>query len=250
MKEKEVKVYQLDESLDIVKNLRKSFFYFLRVNNVKDFENDLVLINLFSDEYILAHETEKLFFNYVTSRYGVFKFSELDNINPLFEPDNPVYISRYYFLTKNNTIYYVNSYSGIFKENIIYKPLLLNFSTKHTKNNVNKRDVYKIINILEENKDVANTFLDQNVDDKDLEKFIKAFGPRSIKKALNSVAKENEINAEFLKSYITNVRDMVQLAIEIVEKNNESLNAVKGLVSTSEEFTKILVDKYNIMSLF
>lgn len=249
MKEKEVKVYQLDESLDIVKNLRKSFFYVLRVNNVKDFENDLVLINLFSDEYILAHETEKLFFNYVTSRYGVFKFSELDNINPLFEPDNPVYISRYYFLTKNNTIYYVNSYSGIFKENIIYKPLLLNFSTKHTKNNVNKRDVYKIINILEENKDVANTFLDQNVDDKDLEKFIKAFGPRSIKKALNSVAKENEINAEFLKSYITNVRDMVQLAIEIVEKN-ESLNAVKGLVSTSEEFTKILVDKYNIMSLF
>lgn len=250
MTEKEVKVYQLDESLDIVKNLRKSFFYVLRVNNVKDFENDLVLINLFSDEYILAHETEKLFFNYVTSRYGVFKFSELDNINPLFEPDNPVYISRYYFLTKNNTIYYVNSYSGIFKENIIYKPLLLNFSTKHTKNNVNKRDVYKIINILEENKDVANTFLDQNVDDKDLEKFIKAFGPRSIKKALNSVAKENEINAEFLKSYITNVRDMVQLAIEIVEKNNESLNAVKGLVSTSEEFTKILVDKYNIMSLF
>lgn len=249
MKEKEVKVYQLDESLDIVKNLRKSFFYVLRVNNVKDFENDLVLINLFSDEYILAHETEKLFFNYVTSRYGVFKFSELDNINPLFEPDNPVYISRYYFLTKNNTIYYVNSYSGIFKENIIYKPLLLNFSTKHTKNNVNKRDVYKIINILEENKDVANTFLDQNVDDKDLEKFIKAFGPRSIKKALNSVAKENEINAEFLKSYITNVRDMVQLAIEIVEKN-ESLSAVKGLVSTSEEFTKILVDKYNIMSLF
>lgn len=249
MKEKEVKVYQLDESLDIVKNLRKSFFYVLRVNNVKDFENDLVLINLFSDEYILAHETEKLFFNYVTSRYGVFKFSELDNINPLFEPDNPVYISRYYFLTKNNTIYYVNSYSGIFKENIIYKPLLLNFSTKHTKNNVNKRDVYKIINILEENKDVANTFLDQNVDDKDLEKFIKAFGPRSIKKALNSVAKENEINAEFLKSYITNVKDMVQLAIEIVEKN-ESLNAVKGLVSTSEEFTKILVDKYNIMSLF
>lgn len=249
MTEKEVKVYQLDESLDIVKNLRKSFFYVLRVNNVKDFENDLVLINLFSDEYILAHETEKLFFNYVTSRYGVFKFSELDNINPLFEPDNPVYISRYYFLTKNNTIYYVNSYSGIFKENIIYKPLLLNFSTKHTKNNVNKRDVYKIINILEENKDVANTFLDQNVDDKDLEKFIKAFGPRSIKKALNSVAKENEINAEFLKSYITNVRDMVQLAIEIVEKN-ESLNAVKGLVSTSEEFTKILVDKYNIMSLF
>lgn len=240
----------MDESLDIVKNLRKSFFYVLRVNNVKDFENDLVLINLFSDEYILAHETEKLFFNYVTSRYGVFKFSELDNINPLFEPDNPVYISRYYFLTKNNTIYYVNSYSGIFKENIIYKPLLLNFSTKHTKNNVNKRDVYKIINILEENKDVANTFLDQNVDDKDLEKFIKAFGPRSIKKALNSVAKENEINAEFLKSYITNVRDMVQLAIEIVEKNNESLNAVKGLVSTSEEFTKILVDKYNIMSLF
>lgn len=239
----------MDESLDIVKNLRKSFFYVLRVNNVKDFENDLVLINLFSDEYILAHETEKLFFNYVTSRYGVFKFSELDNINPLFEPDNPVYISRYYFLTKNNTIYYVNSYSGIFKENIIYKPLLLNFSTKHTKNNVNKRDVYKIINILEENKDVANTFLDQNVDDKDLEKFIKAFGPRSIKKALNSVAKENEINAEFLKSYITNVRDMVQLAIEIVEKN-ESLNAVKGLVSTSEEFTKILVDKYNIMSLF
>lgn len=249
MTEKEVKVYQLDESLDIVKNLRKSFFYVLRVNNVKDFENDLVLINLFSDEYILAHETEKLFFNYVTSRYGVFKFSELDNINPLFEPDNPVYISRYYFLTKNNTIYYVNSYSGIFKENIIYKPLLLNFSTKHTKNNVNKRDVYKIINILEENKDVANTFLDQNVDDKDLEKFIKAFGPRSIKKALNSVAKENEINAEFLKSYITNVKDMVQLAIEIVEKN-ESLNAVKGLVSTSEEFTKILVDKYNIMSLF
>lgn len=240
----------MDESLDIVKNLRKSFFYVLRVNNVKDFENDLVLINLFSDEYILAHETEKLFFNYVTSRYGVFKFSELDNINPLFEPDNPVYISRYYFLTKNNTIYYVNSYSGIFKENIIYKPLLLNFSTKHTKNNVNKRDVYKIINILEENKDVANTFLDQNVDDKDLEKFIKAFGPRSIKKALNSVAKENEINAEFLKSYITNVKDMVQLAIEIVEKNNESLNAVKGLVSTSEEFTKILVDKYNIMSLF
>lgn len=239
----------MDESLDIVKNLRKSFFYVLRVNNVKDFENDLVLINLFSDEYILAHETEKLFFNYVTSRYGVFKFSELDNINPLFEPDNPVYISRYYFLTKNNTIYYVNSYSGIFKENIIYKPLLLNFSTKHTKNNVNKRDVYKIINILEENKDVANTFLDQNVDDKDLEKFIKAFGPRSIKKALNSVAKENEINAEFLKSYITNVRDMVQFAIEIVEKN-ESLNAVKGLVSTSEEFTKILVDKYNIMSLF
>lgn len=250
MKEKEAKVYQLDESLDIVKNLRKSFFYVLRVNNVKDFENDLVLINLFSDEYILAHETEKLFFNYVTSRYGVFKFSELDNINPLFEPDNPVYISRYYFLTKNNAIYYVNSYSGIFKENIIYKPLLLNFSTKHTKNNVNKRDVYKIINILEENKDVANTFLDQNVDDKDLEKFIKAFGPRSIKKALNSVAKENEINAEFLKSYITNVRDMVQLAIEIVEKNNESLNAVKGLVNTSEEFTKILVDKYNIMSLF
>lgn len=248
MKEKEVKVYQLDESLDIVKNLRKSFFYVLRVNNVKDFENDLVLINLFSDEYILAHETEKLFFNYVTSRYGVFKFSELDN--PLFEPDNPVYISRYYFLTKNNTIYYLNSYSGIFKENIIYKPLLLNFSTKHTKNNVNKRDVYKIINILEENKDVANTFLDQNVDDKDLEKFIKAFGPRAIKKALNSVAKENEINAEFLKSYITNVRDMVQLAIDIVEKNNESLNAVKGLVSTSEEFTKILVDKYNIMSLF
>ena len=248
MKEKEVKVYQLDESLEIVKNLRKSFFYVLRVNNVKDFENDLVLINLFSDEYILAHN-EKLFFNYVTSRYGVFRFSEL-NLNPLFEPDNPVYISRYYFLTKNNTIYYVNSYSGIFKENIIYKPLLLNFSTKHTKNNVNKRDVYKIINILEENKDVANTFLDQNVDDKDLEKFIKAFGPRSIKKALNSVAKENEINAEFLKSYITNVRDMVQLAIDIVEKNNESLNAVKGLVNASEEFTKILVDKYNIMSLF
>lgn len=245
-----MKIYQLDESLDIVKNLRKSFFYVLRVNNVKDFENDLVLINLFSDEDILAHETEKLFFNYVTSRYGVFKFSELDNINPLFEPDNPVYISRYYFITKNNTIYYVNSYSGMFKENIIYKPLLLNFSTKHTKNNVNKRDVYKIINILEENKDVANTFLEQNVDDKDLEKFIKAFGPRSIKKTLNSAAKENEINAEFLKSYITNIRDMIQLAIDIVEKNNESLNAVKGLVSTSEEFTKILVDKYNIMSLF
>lgn len=250
MKEKEMKVYQLDESLDIVKNLRKSFFYVLRVNNVKDFENDLVLINLFSDEDILAHETEKLFFNYVTSRYGVFKFSELDNINPLFEPDNPVYISRYYFITRNDTIYYVNSYSGFFKENIIYKPLLLNFSTKHTKNNVNKRDVYKIINILEENKDIANTFLEQNVDDKDLEKFIKAFGPRAIKKTLNSEAKENEINAEFLKSYITNVRDMIQLAIKIVEKNNESLNAVKGLVSTSEEITKILVDKYNIMSLF
>lgn len=250
MQEKEMKIYELDEALEIVKNLRKSFFYVLRVNNVKDFENDLVLINLFSDEYILAHETEKLFFNYVTSRYGVFKFSELDNINPLFEPDNPVYISRYYFLTRNDTIYYVNSYSGMFKENIIYKPLLLNFSTKHTKNNIKKRDVYKIINILEENKDVANTFLDQQVDDKDLDKFLKSFGPRVIKKALNTTAKENEINAEFLKSYITNVRDMVQLAIDIVEKNNESLNAVKGLVSTSEEFTKILVDKYNIMSLF
>ena len=250
MKEKEMKVYQLDESLDIVKNLRKSFFYVLKVDNVKEFEDDLVLINLFSDEYILAQETEKLFFNYVTSRYGVFKFSELDNINPLFEPDNPVYISRYYFLTKNNTIYYVNSYSGMFKENIIYRPILLNFSTKHTRNNVHKRDVYKIINVLEENKDVANTFLEQEVDDKDIERFLKAFGPRVIKKALNSVAKESEINVEFLKSYITNVRDMVQLAIDIVEKNNESLNAVKGLVSTSEEFTKILVDKYNIMSLF
>lgn len=250
MKEKEMKVYQLDESLDIIRNLRKNFFYVLKVDNVKDFENDLILINLFSDEDILAHETERLFFNYVTSRYGVFKFSELDNINPMFEPDNPVYISRYYFLTKNNTIYYVNSYSGMFKENIIYKPLFLNFSTKHTKNNVNKRDVYKIINILEENKDIANTFLEQNVDDKDLEKFIKNFGPRSIKKTLNSSAKENEINAEFLKSYITNVRDMIQLAIDIVEKNNESLNAVKGLVSISEEFTRILIDKYNIMSLF
>lgn len=245
-----MKIYQLGEAVNLVENLRKSFFYVLKVDNVKDFEDDLVFINLFSDEYILAHETEKLFFNYVTSRYGVFKFSELDNINPLFEPDNPVYISRYYFLTKNNTIYYVNSYSGMFKENIIYKPLLLNFSTKHTKNNVNKRDVYKIINILEENKDVANTFLDQQVDEKDLDKFLKSFGPRVIKKALNTTAKENEINAEFLKSYITNVRDMVQLAIDIVEKNNESLNAIKGLVSTSEEFTKILVDKYNIMSLF
>lgn len=250
MQEKEMKIYQLGEAVNLVENLRKSFFYVLKVDNVKDFEDDLVFINLFSDEYILAHETEKLFFNYVTSRYGVFKFSELDNINPLFEPDNPVYISRYYFLTKNNTIYYVNSYSGMFKENIIYKPLLLNFSTKHTKNNVNKRDVYKIINILEENKDVANTFLDQQVDEKDLDKFLKSFGPRVIKKALNTTAKENEINAEFLKSYITNVRDMVQLAIDIVEKNNESLNAIKGLVSTSEEFTKILVDKYNIMSLF
>ncbi|ABJ91504.1 hypothetical protein YS40_110 [Thermus phage phiYS40] len=247
---KEMKIYNIKESVNLVENLRKNFFYVLRVNNVKDFENDLVLINLFSDEYIFAHETEKLFFNYVTSRYGVFKFSELDNINPLFEPDNPVYISRYYFLTKNNTIYYVNSYSGMFKENIIYKPLLLNFSNKHTKGNIMKRDVYKIINILEENKDVANTFLEQNVDDKDLEKFINAFGPRVIKKALNTIAKENEINAEFLKSHITNVRDMVQLVVNIVEKNNESLNAVKGLVSTSEEFTKILVDKYNIMSLF
>lgn len=250
MKEKEMKVYKLEESLEIIKNLRKSFFYVLKVSNVSDFENGLALINLFSDEYMLVQEDEKLFFNYVTSRYGVFKFSELDNINPLFEPDNPVYISRYYFLTKNNTIYYVNSYSGIFKENIIYKPLLLNFSTKHTKNNVNKRDVYKIINILEENKDVANTFLDQQVDEKDLDKFLKSFGPRVIKKALNTTAKESEINVEFLKSYITNVRDMVQLAIDIVEKNNESLNAVKGLVSTSEEFTKILVDKYNIVSLF
>ncbi|AZU97741.1 hypothetical protein PGDDIFCJ_00112 [Thermus phage YS40_Isch] len=249
MKEK-MKIYQLDESLDIVKNLRKSFFYVLRVNNVKDFENGLALINLFSDEYMIVQEDEKLFFNYVTSRYGVFKFSELDNINPIFEPDNPVYISRYYFLTKNDTIYYVNSYSGMFKENIIYKPLLLNFSTKHTKNNVNKRDVYKIINVLEENKDVANTFLEQEVDDKDIERFLKVFGPRVIKKALNSVAKESEINVEFLKSYVTNVRDMIQLAIDIVEKNNESLNAIKGLVSISEEFTKILVDKYNIMSLF
>lgn len=250
MKEKEMKIYQLGEAVNLVENLRKSFFYVLKVDNVKDFENDLVFINLFSDEYILAQESEKLFFNYVTSRYGVFKFSELDNINPIFEPDNPVYISRYYFLTRNDTIYYVNSYSGMFKENIIYKPLLLNFSTKHTKNNVNKRDVYKIINVLEENKDVANTFLEQEVDDKDIERFLKVFGPRVIKKALNSVAKESEINVEFLKSYITNVRDMVQLAIDIVEKNNESLNAIKGLVSTSEEFTKILVDKYNIMNLF
>ena len=250
MGEKEVKIYQLNESVNLVENLRKSFFYVLKVDNIKDFENDLVLINLFSDEYILAQESEKLFFNYVTSRYGVFKFSELDNINPMFESDNPVYISRYYFLTKNNTIYYVNSYSGMFKENIIYKPILLNFSTKHTKNNVNKRDVYKIINILEENKDIANTFLEQNVDDKDIEKFLNMFGPRVIKKTLDTTAKENEINAEFLKSYITNVRDMIQLAINIVEKNNESLNAIKGLVSISEEFTKILVDKYNIMSLF
>ena len=250
MKEKEMKIYQLGEAVNLVENLRKHFFYVLKVDNVKDFEDDLVLINLFSDEYILAQESERLFFNYVTSRYGVFKFSELDNINPMFEPDNPVYISRYYFLTKNNTIYYVNSYSGMFKENIIYKPLLLNFSMKHTRNNINKRDVYKIINVLEENKDVANTFLEQEIDDKDIERFLKVFGPRVIKKAINSVAKESEINAEFLKSYITNVRDMIQLAIEIVEKNNESLNAVKGLVSTSEEFTKILVDKYNIMSLF
>jgi len=245
-----MKIYKLEEVVNIVENLRKSFFYVLKVDNVKDFENGLALINLFSDEYMLVQEDEKLFFNYVTSRYGVFKFSELDNINPIFEPDNPVYISRYYFLTKNDTIYYVNSYSGMFKENIIYKPLLLNFSNKHTKGNIMKRDVYKIINILENNRNVANTFLEQNVDDKDLEKFLKAFGPRVIKKALNSVAKESEINVEFLKSYITNVRDMVQLAIDIVEKNNESLNAVKGLVSTSEEFTKILVDKYNIMSLF
>jgi len=250
MKEKEMKIYQLGEAVNLIGNLRKSFFYVLKVDNVKDFENGLALINLFSDEYMLVQEDEKLFFNYVTSRYGVFKFSELDNINPIFEPDNPVYISRYYFLTKNDTIYYVNSYSGMFKENIIYKPLLLNFSNKHTKGNIMKRDVYKIINILENNRNVANTFLEQNVDDKDLEKFLKAFGPRVIKKALNSVAKESEINVEFLKSYITNVRDMVQLAIDIVEKNNESLNAVKGLVSTSEEFTKILVDKYNIMSLF
>ena len=245
-----MKIYQLGEAVNLIGNLRKSFFYVLKVDNVKDFENGLALINLFSDEYMLVQEDEKLFFNYVTSRYGVFKFSELDSINPMFEPDNPVYISRYYFLTKNDAIYYVNSYSGMFKENIIYKPLLLNFSNKHTKGNIMKRDVYKIINILEENRDVANTFLEQEVDDKDIERFLKAFGPRVVKKALNSVAKESEINVEFLKSYITNVRDMVQLAIDIVEKNNESLNAVKGLVSTSEEFTKILVDKYNIMSLF
>lgn len=244
-------VVSLKDSLELVTNLTKDFYYVIDLGKIEEFENDLVFVNLFQDEYILAHRTEKLFFGYFTSRYGLFKLTDIkDVLNTAFTDDTPLGITRYFSRLNGDKLMYVNSYGGYFKETLIYKPLLFNFSKKHTKGNIVKRNLYEIVKIMEENADVVSEFRNTEVSEVELKEIFEEFGPRVIKKTLNIDISEREMNYEILSPYVNTFGDAIDLIIKFVDTNPDSSTIMRDLTNISVKLTNRLVDKYKFFKMF
>lgn len=250
MEGKRVKEYQIGEKLDLVENLTKYFSHITTLDKMKEFENGIISINLFSDVNIICHETG-FYFNVVSGRYYPFLVSEVKELlEGLLNDDDNVFINRYHVLVQNDKIFYINSYSGFFKETIIYKPLLLNFSIKHTMRNSQKRKIVEIFNKLENESALIEMFQNSELTENDYKLIYDNIGVRAIKDALNLDIKQSEIDVDVLKGHIRTWKDAIEFLLKVVEKSQDSYNNIKGLVEISKEVTKQLINKYGITNLF
>lgn len=247
----EKNVISLKNAISLIESLNKDFLYSIRLKDVKKFEDDLKFINLFSNEYMLVNESEKLFFGYFTSRYGLFKISDiLDVLLTGFNEEDILFITRYFVKLNGEKLLYINSYGGFHKEALIHKPSLFIFTKKHTIGNIGKRNLYEIVKVFDERKDELNSFLKTEVANDDLKMLLEEFGVRQFKKLFNLEVKESEINEETISPFIKNYGDIVNTAIKIVDNNHESQLVIRGLVNTSVKLTKKLVEKYDFYKLF
>ncbi len=137
MEEKGNKIIPLKSAVNLIENLSKDFLYSIKLENIREFEDNLKFVHLFADEYLLVNEAEKLFFGYFTSRYGLFKISDiLDVLLTGFDKNDILHITRYFVKLNGQKLLYINSYGGFYKENLIYKPALFAFNKKHTIGNI------------------------------------------------------------------------------------------------------------------
>lgn len=247
---RKIREYGIREKLELVENLTKYFSHATTLNKMKEFEEGIISVNLFSDVNIICHEAG-FYFNVVSGRYYPFLVSEAKELlGGLLKDDDNVFINRYQVVVQNDKVLYINSYSGFFKETIIYKPLLLNFSAKHTIKNSEKRKVIEVLSKLENESNFIEMFQNSELTENDYKLIYDNIGVRAIKDALNLNLKQTEIDVDVLKGHLRTWKDAIEFLLKVVEKSQDSYNNVKGLVEISKEVTKQLLDKYEITSLF
>lgn len=231
--------------LDITKNLHAHFFEVTNIEGLKEMEKTLGFIELFDGFKFLVAPPR--FFGMVSSFYAVFKLTELPAVVSLFSPEDSVFITKDFVKINGEKIAYINSYSGSFKEHIIYKPLLLAFGGK--KHFIRSQNVRKFSEVIEKINSTINVeeVLNSPVLKEDVKFIIENFGSRSIKKAIQFEGKESELNEEALLAHVTTTKDLISLLENILEKNQENILTLRAYINFSKKFTtRILSDKENL----
>lgn len=161
-------VEDIFDNKNLVKDLNKNFYLTMSFRDALQFEHDFKLLNIFDKEYMLVNTSAKLFFSFVTSRYEVFSLNEIKDklYNMGIVDDDSVYMNRYGILIDSKDVAYLNSYSKIYKESIVYKPFFISVSNfKHSKTPKIKRNdlIDKLSNVVQFTKenmtDINNTVI-------------------------------------------------------------------------------------------
>jgi hypothetical protein len=221
------------EKMQEIGKLTKHYFISMPFEDLGKFEENFLEIDLFEDEKILFNKLNNeinLFFSYITGRYRIFKVSEIADFLNKFgvQKDDLVLITRKFVVINSEKIYYLNSYGKFYKESIIYKPYLLKIGNlKHSKNNLNKRDL--LISTFEkiiENSELINAQLQKiKVDEKFVLEIIEEIGIRLAKDFIGIsnervwTKMEEEEKLNLVKTLnINNISDLLNFTNNIIAK--------------------------------
>jgi len=231
--------------IDIIPNLHANFSEITNIEGLKELEENLGFIELFEGYKFLVSPPR--FFGMVSPFYAVFKLSHLPAVVELFNPEDKVIVTRDFVRINNEKLSYINSYSGHFKEFIIYKPLLLAFGgKKHFIRSQNVRKFSEVISKIDQTINV-NEVINSPVTKEDVEYLLQNFSSRALKKALNFLGKENELNEEVVLAHITTTGDLINLINKILENNEDNILILRSYVNFAKKFTtQLLSNKENV----
>lgn len=227
-----------------VRNLKDDYIVELSLDNIPDFEAGIVRTNIFSDKYIYYQRDLGLFLTFASSRFALFKVSDILHVlKELFE-EPKVYVNNNFIKIYSDKLTYVNSYTRTYKETLRYNPLLLNVvNLKHTIKNINKRAIVDVVSELD--KRTNDIDFSQKLEDDDYELFINELGPRQIVRGLNLNISERELSTEYLKELriMENLGEFIAAVNTIHNKFPNNISVERGITNLSKNVIYKFIDK-------
>ncbi|MEM0333150.1 MAG: hypothetical protein QXX30_01655 [Candidatus Aenigmatarchaeota archaeon] len=227
-----------------IRNLKDDYVVELSLDTIPDFESGIVRTNIFSDKYIYYQRDLGLFLTFASSRFALFKVSDILHVLKELFNEPKVYVNNNFIKIYSDKLTYVNSYTKTYKEVLRYNPLLLNIiNLKHTIKNINKRAIVDVVNELD--KRINDIDFNQKLDDEDYELFISELGPRQIVKGLNLAISERELSAEYLKELriMENLGEFISTVNTIHNKFPNNISVERGITNLSKNVIYKFIDK-------
>lgn len=227
-----------------IRNLKDDYVVELSLDTIPDFESGIVRTNIFSDKYIYYQRDLGLFLTFASSRFALFKVSDILHVLKELFNEPKVYVNNNFIKIYSDKLTYVNSYTKTYKEVLRYNPLLLNIiNLKHTIKNINKRAIVDVVNELD--KRINDIDFNQKLDDEDYELFISELGPRQIVKGLNLAISERELSVEHLKELriMENLGEFISTINTIHNKFPNNISVERGITNLSKNVIYKFIDK-------